>query len=127
MSPTSSQAAPPRTSTISDARVSVKPPRTDSAFYVSGRERLPLVVSRVLERRNSRRIGMHVNDACTRLLRAQYDAVVLRHPVRRPSHWVRGNLAQIARLHQILQRLRGRLLVQSEIINRLAHHHQILM
>ena len=70
---------------------------------------------------------MNVGHARACLIRTQHHAVELWHPIRRTGHGVLRYLAQIARLHQILQRLRRRLFVQSKIINRLAYHHQVLM
>src|SRR2546429_7302565 len=111
MTPTSYQAAPPRTATISDEHAPVKAVQSAgnwrNCFCESGREQLPLVVRRVLEGRNSIGIRMNVNHARTRLIRAQHSAIELRHPVRCPSHRIRGNLTEVPRLNQILQGLRG--------------------
>src|SRR5467141_4454595 len=105
MSPTSYQAAPPRTTTISDTGDSVKPtqPSSQSGAMIlqPGCEQLPLVVRGVLERRNPGRTRMNVNDARARLIWTQHHTIVLRHPVCRPSTGVPGNAAKVPRLTQV--------------------------
>src|SRR6266849_8412128 len=81
MSPTSYQAAPPRTTTIADAYASVKPHHTGPMILRFGAEKLPRVVRRVLEGRNFGGIRMNVHHARARLIRAQHHGVILRHPI----------------------------------------------
>src|SRR5712692_4189003 len=117
MSPTSYQAAPPRTTTISDAGASVKPLQL-ARFSDSASEQLPLVVRRVLEGRNSRGIRMHVNHASTRLIRTPHHAVILRHPILCSRYRISRDRTQVAGLHEILERLWCRLFIESIIFNR---------
>src|SRR5260370_4468687 len=103
MSPTSYQAAPPRVSTIADARVSVKPLQTGSMIPAAFRgNHLPLVVRRTLERRDFARVRMNIDQSRARLIRAQHDAVVLLRPVRRTGHRILGDPSKGTRLHQIV-------------------------
>src|SRR5712664_1702020 len=102
MSPTSYQAAPPRTTTISDAYASVKPHQTGPMILRFGTEKLPLVVRRVLEGRNFGGIRMNVHHARARLIRAQHHGVVLRHPILCSRYRISRHGTQIAGLHEIL-------------------------
>ena len=70
---------------------------------------------------------MNVNHPRTRLVRAQHNAIVLRHPVRRPGNRVHRNLAQVSGLHQIFQGLRRGLFVQCVVIDRLPHDLQVMV
>ena len=80
-------------------------------------EQLPLVVRRVVERRNPARIRMNVNHARTGLFRAQHDGIVLGHPVLSARHRIRRDGTQISSLHEVIDGLWRRLLVQRVIID----------
>src|SRR5215469_10455489 len=86
--------------------------------------RLPLVIWRALGR-DLRRARMHVHKSRSGLIRAQDDAVKLRHPVLGPCHRVEGHGAKVAGLLQVINRLRRGLFVQGVVVDGVADRTKI--
>src|SRR5580704_8185503 len=128
MSPTSYQAAPPRTTTIAEQPTSVKFPAIRPAFLVflfpnlhsPGRIRSPVTPVLFAPR-------MHVVHARAALIRAQHRIPDMHDPIFLPANRINRHLTQVVTIDQIVQRLRSLLLVQREIINRLPHRLQVLL
>src|SRR6266849_1031177 len=102
MSPTSYQAAPPRTTTIAEPPTPVKfPPCLQAALPNSASSIIPLprrIRSSVAPRLFAAR--MHVVNARARLIRAQHRISDMRDPIFLMAHRVDGHLAQVVRFYQ---------------------------
>src|SRR5208283_4132492 len=139
MSPTSYQAAPPRDKSIlSDVRCTVNvpgsaqvvthPPSRRPSFPKPGDgPGSPGAVCRAFERRYLVGGGMYVGDASAGLVGAEHDVLILGLPVFLIRHGVHRQRAEIIRADQLVERGRGALLVQCELIDGLAEGEQILV
>src|SRR5271154_2349246 len=102
MSPTSYQAAPPRTTTIADADAPVKLQPVKAEISANSRKSLPGVVRGAVQRSVSA-VGMQVSHTGVILVRTQHHIVEHRHPVGLMRHGIDGNRMQILRLQQIIE------------------------
>ena len=121
MSPTSYQAAPPRTSTIADAALSVKFCKTKS---ISLKEELPGTVGSAVAA-DRLRAGMYIVNACAGLLGGHHRIARVKDPIVLLGDRVGRDLAQVASLHEILKRLRSLLFIQGVAIDGFPHRHQV--
>src|ERR1700675_1096789 len=128
MSPTSYQAAPPRTTTIAEQRNSVKlviyglacPVCSSSKIRLPGRIRSSVAPAYLATR-------MHVVNTRAGLIGAQHGIPDMRDPIFFLANRVDRNLPQVVSVHQVVKRLRSLLLIQRVIIDGLAHRLQVLL
>lgn len=70
---------------------------------------------------------MDIGDAGGGLIGTEQEIVCVRHPVFFLGHGIVGKFVEVAALDKIVKRLRSCLLVESVLLNGLAHYHQIMM